>query len=92
MNIKRVTESKLKISIILLLVLSLPFRGLAWGVIGHRVIGEIASFHLSAKAKKEIVKILGTESLAMASNWADFYKSDPAYDYLYNWHFVNLPG
>src|SRR5260370_18950464 len=29
----------------------------------------------------------------MASNWADFIKSDSAYDYNYNWHLINLePG
>lgn len=90
MNITRFRESKLKFIFILFVAIYLPFQGLAWGVIGHRVIGEIASFHLSSKARKEIAKILGTESLAMASNWADFYKSDPAYDYLYNWHFINI--
>jgi hypothetical protein len=90
MNITRSGESKSKFILILLVVLYVPFQGLAWGVIGHRVVGEIASFHLTSKARKEIAKILGTESLAMASNWADFYKSDPAYDYLYNWHFINI--
>src|SRR6478609_687342 len=90
MNIIRSGESKPKFILILLVVLYLPFQGLAWGVIGHRVVGEIASFHLTSKARKEIAKILGTESLAMASNWADFYKSDPDYNYLYNWHFINV--
>lgn len=26
----------------------------------------------------------------MSSNWADFIKSDPAYNYLSNWHFINF--
>jgi hypothetical protein len=26
----------------------------------------------------------------MASNWADFVKSDSIYNYLYNWHFINF--
>jgi hypothetical protein len=30
--------------------------------------------------------------MAMASNWGDFIKSDSAYNYLYNWHFVNIKG
>ncbi|MEP7142708.1 MAG: S1/P1 nuclease [Ferruginibacter sp.] len=68
----------------------LPFATMAWGVEGHRVVGQIADSYLTKKAKKEISKILGTESMAMASNWADFIKSDPAYSYLYNWHFINL--
>ncbi|MCW3089663.1 MAG: Nuclease [Ferruginibacter sp.] len=68
----------------------LPFAGMAWGVEGHRIVGQVAESYLTKKAKKEIEKILGTESIAMASNWADFVKSDSSYNYLYNWHFINF--
>ncbi len=68
----------------------LPFAASAWGVEGHRIVGQVADSYLSKKAKKEVAKILGNESIAMASNWADFVKSDTAYNYLYNWHFINL--
>lgn len=70
---------------------SLSISAMAWGMIGHRIVGAIAETYLSAKAKKEIQRILGTESLAMASNWGDFIKSDSAYDYLETWHYANLP-
>lgn len=72
------------------LCLYLPVQGMAWGVLGHRIIGEIADSYLSPRAKIEVSNILGNESLAMSSNWADFVKSDTAYSYLYNWHFINL--
>lgn len=78
-----------KISIIILFAW-LPFQAMSWGLLGHRIVGEIADSYLSKKARKEIYKILGTESIAMTSNWADFIKSDPAYNYLYNWHFINF--
>ncbi len=74
------------------MILYLPFSAGAWSMIGHRIVGQIAENHLSSKARRAIKAILGNESLAMASNWGDFIKSDPAYDYLYNWHFVNLPA
>lgn len=90
MMIKKCRRLKMKTVFIVLIGIYLPFQSLAWGVIGHRVIGEIAYLNLSAKARKEISKILGTESIAMASNWGDFIKSDPSYDYLYNWHFINI--
>lgn len=77
--------------VLTLIFFSLSLAGMAWGITGHRVVGAIAESYLNAKAKKEIQRILGTESLAMASNWADFIKSDSAYDYLYNWHFANFP-
>ena len=68
----------------------LPFYSFAWGVLGHRIVGEIADAYLTSKARAEIKKILGNESMAMSSNWADFIKSDSTYRYLYNWHFINL--
>jgi hypothetical protein len=70
--------------------LSLPFFSFAWGVLGHRIVGEIASSYLTPKAKAEIQKILGTESIAITSNWADFIKSDSTYNYLSSWHYINL--
>ena len=78
---------KLSIGAIIML---LPFASMAWGMIGHRVVGQIAESYLSPKTKAALQQILGNESVAMASNWADFAKSDSAYRYLYNWHFVDF--
>lgn len=69
-----------------------PLQAGAWGMIGHRVVGEIADNYLTPKARKAVQSILGAESLAMAANWADFVKADSSYNYMYNWHFLNLPG
>lgn len=77
-------------AILACLIFCLPAVAMAWGAEGHRVVGQIADSYLSKKAKKEVYKILGTESVAISSNWADFIKSDPAYNYLYNWHFINF--
>lgn len=68
----------------------LPFSSFAWGVLGHRITGQIADSYLTAKAKAEIRKILGYESVAMSSNWADFIKSDTSYRYLNSWHYINI--
>lgn len=67
-----------------------PLASMAWGQLGHRIVGEIADSYISSKARKEIKKILGNESIAMASNWADFVKSDPSYKYLDGWHYVDF--
>lgn len=63
----------------------------AWGMTGHRVISEIAEQHLTKKAKKNIEKIIGKQTIAYWSNWADFIKSDPdpALSKTGSWHFVN---
>jgi len=67
-----------------------PLQSMAWGPQGHRIAGQIADSHLTAKARAAIKAILGDESIAIASNWADFIKSDPNYNYLSAWHFVDL--
>ena len=82
--------SRIKKTVLLGLFFYLPFCSMAWGVLGHRIVGQIADSYLTKNTRKEIYKILGTESIAMASNWPDFIKSDPAYKYLDNWHYINL--
>jgi hypothetical protein len=71
-------------------LLLLPFSSMAWGLLGHRIVGEIADGYLSPKARAAIKQILGNESLAMSANWADFIKSDPSYKYLGPWHYINF--
>ncbi len=67
-----------------------PLQSLAWGTEGHRVAGQIASAYLTPKARQAIKAILGHESVAMVSNYADFIKSDPKYNYISPWHYVDL--
>lgn len=63
----------------------------SWGQSGHRVVGWIAEQHLSKKARKNIKKLMGHESLAIASTWMDEIKSDRAYDHTHDWHWVTIP-
>lgn len=68
----------------------LPFCSFGWGVLGHRIVGQVANSYLTLKARAEIKKILGNESIAIASNWADFIKSDSSYNYISSWHYIDL--
>lgn len=81
-----------KFSAALLLVFTCTLQSKAWGVLGHRITAEIAESYLTKKAKKNISAILGNETMAMASNWMDFIKSDSTYDDLYGWHYINIDG
>lgn len=63
----------------------------AWGPTGHRVTGWIAEQHISKKVKKELIRILGNQSLAMAGTWMDEIRSDSLYDYTSDWHWVTIP-
>ncbi len=53
-----------------------PTLCLAWGADGHRIVAEIASHHLTPYAEKGIKQLLGDETMAEASTWADEIKSD----------------
>ncbi|HEV8079297.1 MAG TPA: S1/P1 nuclease, partial [Chitinophagaceae bacterium] len=68
----------------------LPVKTNAWGVLGHRIVGQIAESYLTPYAKKEVIKLLGTETIAMATNWPDFIKSDTTFNYLSRWHYINI--
>jgi len=72
------------------LLFYIPTKAMCWGQLGHRIVAEIADSYLTAKTKAAIKKILGNESVAMSSNWADFIKSDSTYKYLDPWHYINF--
>jgi nuclease S1 len=80
----------MKYKTIIILFIFLAVRASSWGLTGHRVVGQIAENYLSRKARKEVKKILGDETLADVANWMDFIKSEPAYDYMKPWHYVTI--
>jgi hypothetical protein len=80
----------LKRGLVLCFTLSFPLFAFCWGMLGHRIVGEIAASYLTPKARIEIKKILGDTTIAIAANWGDFIKSDPAYDSLETWHYTDI--
>lgn len=72
----------------LLAVVSIEAAG--WGATGHRATGVVAEKHLSKKARKNIRRVLGQESLAMASTWMDEIRSDSTYNHTADWHWVTI--
>ena len=77
--------------IALSLLMVVTFQALPWGKTGHRIIGLIAERHLTKKAKKNIDKILKTETLAEVSNYMDFIRADDQYDHMSPWHYCTVP-
>ncbi|MGQ4275552.1 S1/P1 nuclease [Pseudidiomarina sp. E22-M8] len=49
----------------------------AWGKTGHRITGKIAESYLTDEARAAIQSLLGPESLAEASTYADEMRSNP---------------
>ena len=77
--------------LVILFALTISYKSSGWGQTGHRVIGLIAEYHLSKKAKKNIRNILQGQSLAMVSNFMDEIKSESKYDHLSPWHYCTIP-
>ena len=69
----------------------LVVQSFGWGPTGHRIVGLIAERHLTKKAKKNIEKVLGFETLAEVSNYMDFIKSDATYRHMSPWHYATIP-
>ncbi len=63
----------------------------AWGRDGHQIVGRIAESYLTAKVRAEIRTLLGKESLAEASTWADQILSNEEYSWSSSLHYINLP-
>lgn len=64
--------------------------GYSWGPTGHRATGLVAEKYLTKKARKALQRILQGQSLAIASTWMDEIRSDSAYDYTSDWHWVTI--
>ena len=86
---------KKAVFIALALTLTIPASdGLALGKTGHRVVGEIASNHLTPEAQAAVEAILGDEELWQASYYADEMRA--SYDEFWRYrsahlHYVNMP-
>jgi hypothetical protein len=63
----------------------------SWGVTGHRTVGKVAENHLTPAAKAAVQQLLGSETLADVSTWADEVRSKPEYQETGPWHYINLP-
>lgn len=69
----------------------------AWSALGHRLVGELASRHLTPSAAAEVRTLLAGEpdpTLAGVAIWADTLRSeDPGrFKATASWHYVNAVG
>lgn len=71
-----------------LFALLLASQSFAWGQLGHYLIGYMADQQLKKSVSRKVDKILYPMSLGRSGTWMDEIKSDHAYDYAYNWHFL----
>ncbi len=84
-----------KVALFFTIILASSLMNTVWalGKTGHRVVGQIASNHLTAAAKKAVSEILGNDGLAEVGNWPDFMRSNehPFWNkYSTSWHYVSI--
>lgn len=77
-----------RLPVLALLIATAPSL-FGWGREGHRLIAAIANHHLSAKARAEVARLLGTESLESIASWADEVR--PQRKESTTWHYINIP-
>lgn len=71
--------------------LSLPMTSFAFGPDGHRIVGQIASQHLTPAVARQVAQLLQNQPLAEVCNWADEMRGQPGYETTGPLHYVNLP-
>lgn len=75
-------------------LLALPPAALAWGRLGHRLVGAMAESALTPAARAKVDALLAGEpepSLAGVSTWPDEVRDTDAWKHTWRWHFVNFP-
>lgn len=78
-----------KIIALLLLATLVPSQLSAWGPKGHTIVADIAQSRLTPETRKNLQLLLGNDSLASISTWADSVRKER--DESFGWHFVDIP-
>ena len=74
---------------LLLLATLLPTQLTAWGPKGHAIVADLAQSRLTPAARANLQLLLGNDSLASISTWADQVRKDR--DESSGWHYVDIP-
>ena len=74
---------------ILVLLVAVPAQLFAWSGKGHAIVAELAESRLTPETRAQVRQLLGDQSLASVSDWADHVKGE--FPQSYGWHFVDIP-
>jgi len=80
--------SKLTRALFVLIVT--PCTAVAWGPDGHKITATIATANLTPQAQAGVRALLGGQTLADVSTWADEIKSNPKYRWADRLHYANV--
>ena len=78
-----------KLIAVLLLAAFVSTQLSAWGPKGHAIVADLAQSRLTPTARANLQFLLGNDSLASISTWADQVRKER--DESFGWHFVDIP-
>lgn len=73
------------------LAAALTLSLISWGYDGHHAIAKIAENHLTPNAALAIKNLLGRETMADVSSYADEIRSNPAFKSTGVFHYIDIP-
>ena len=79
-----------KIGLVLIMLVLCSNAVSAWGGKGHALVAEVAFKYMDNKTKQNVLSYLNGMSIQEASVWMDEMRSDPKYDYMKPYHYVNI--
>lgn len=62
----------------------------AYSITGHTIISNIASSELDSATRMHVLAALDGKSFEQAGLWMDEVRHDHKYDFMRNWHFINI--
>lgn len=77
-------------NILILFIILCSFKSFSWSKDGHEIVAQIAKHYLQKPVLDSVQKYLDTLSFEKAATWMDDQRSNPTFDYLKPWHYVNI--
>ena len=81
---------KVRNLLLLAVILYIPIRSNAWGVVGHKLVAKIAYTQISPAVKDSLKYYLEQTTIEEASVWMDEIKADASNDSLKPFHYFDM--
>ena len=75
---------------LIVIMMWMPVRLLAWGKEGHQLVARLAMYQLSPETRAKVLQALNGMTPEAASTWMDDVRRDTAYRYTASWHYINI--
>jgi hypothetical protein len=87
---RRMKLKNLRFVLVLISLLSISSFSFGWGKVGHHIIVDVAKNYITKNVQDSVNKYLGDMSWEAASTWMDELRGNSQYDYMKQWHYINV--